>query len=606
MRTPGDSSKLILLVEDEKLVALSERLILENGGYDVTLAATGEEALELVREDDAIELVLMDIDLGGGIDGTEAAEEILKIRELPVVFLTAHSEEEMVARVKGITRYGYVLKNAGRFVLLESVSMAFELFESHRAMAEEIEVRRAAEQLLADRNIFIETILDNLPIGLAVNYIDEGRATYMNRRFTEIYGWPQEVLVDIPSVFEHVYPDPEYRRELMNQVLADLDSEDPERMQWENLRITRQDGSEASVSAKNIPIYDQNFMISTVQDTTERVATSALYRNILESANEGVLLVDPKGRIVETNRAYCDITGFSRDELITMTISDIDAQESREDTAAHLGAVGAHGGDRFMTRHRCKNGSLVDVDVSASAVPQAGGMIVSFVRDASELRKAQEALSEDNQALQEEVHHQAVLNREINHRVKNNLSLITSLLHLKQDGLPEGVDLSDIIHRIEAIRILYDQLQLGEATSEVVLGRYLSEILGKLFTSLSAENVDLAVSADELYVSPRMAVPLGIIANEIATNAVKHAFGPQGPRRFSLNLEVDDALCTLRLANSGEPLPAHFALDDTDSLGMRIVSGLVEQIRGSIEVIRSPETTFVIRFPRQNGAEADL
>lgn len=129
--------------------------------------------------------------------------------------------------------------------------------------------RREAEAALAERNTFIGTILDNLPIGLAVNYMDEGTATYMNRKFTEIYGWPKEDLADIADFFERVYPDPAYRKEVMDRVVEDMESGDPERMFWENVHITRKDGSRGWVTARNIPIPEQNFMISTVWDVTE-------------------------------------------------------------------------------------------------------------------------------------------------------------------------------------------------------------------------------------------------------------------------------------------------------------------------------------------------
>src|SRR6056297_3007206 len=81
-----------------------------------------------------ISLILMDIDLGKGMDGTEAAEKILESHELPIVFLTSHSEKEYVNRVKKITNYGYVLKNSGEFVLIEAIYMAFSLYEAHKEL----------------------------------------------------------------------------------------------------------------------------------------------------------------------------------------------------------------------------------------------------------------------------------------------------------------------------------------------------------------------------------------------------------------------------------------------------------------------------------------
>ena len=112
--------------------------------------------------------------------------------------------------------------------------------------------------------------MDNLPIGLAVNYFNEGTATYSNKRFEEIYGWPANELKDIETFFEKVYPDPAYRKEIQAQVLADIESGDLERMHWENLEVTGKDGSKKIVSASNIPLIEQNIMISTVQDVTER------------------------------------------------------------------------------------------------------------------------------------------------------------------------------------------------------------------------------------------------------------------------------------------------------------------------------------------------
>ncbi|MFP4432263.1 MAG: PAS domain-containing protein [Spirochaetaceae bacterium] len=125
----------ILLVEDQTIIALAESKTLRDAGFAVEIVHTGEEALRVAAERDDIDLVLMDIDLGPGMDGTEAAERILEVRTLPIVFLTSHAEQEVVEKVKGITRYGYVLKNSGRFVLIESIQMALELFSAHRTTA---------------------------------------------------------------------------------------------------------------------------------------------------------------------------------------------------------------------------------------------------------------------------------------------------------------------------------------------------------------------------------------------------------------------------------------------------------------------------------------
>lgn len=127
-----DTNKTILLVEDEAIISIVVTRTLKSFGYNVLTAGSGEKAVELSSSNDAIDLILMDIDLGTGIDGTEAAKQILEFRDLPIVFHTSHSEREMVDRVRGITRYGYVIKSSGDFVLQSSIEMAFELVEAHK------------------------------------------------------------------------------------------------------------------------------------------------------------------------------------------------------------------------------------------------------------------------------------------------------------------------------------------------------------------------------------------------------------------------------------------------------------------------------------------
>ncbi len=133
----------------------------------------------------------------------------------------------------------------------------------------EVRIQNMKEELL-QRNQFISTILENLPIGLAVHSIDEDKATYMNTKFEEIYGWPKEEINTLKKFFDHVYPDPNHRARVRNRVLQDLKSGDPARMVWEGFEVTGKNGTKKMVDAKNIPILDQRLIITTVQDVTER------------------------------------------------------------------------------------------------------------------------------------------------------------------------------------------------------------------------------------------------------------------------------------------------------------------------------------------------
>lgn len=159
---------LILLVEDELLVAMDEQMTLENAGYRVILAKNGEKAIEIVNRQSDIRMVLMDIDLGAGIDGSETASRILKHHDLPIMFLSGHTEPNVVNRTEEITSYGYIVKNSGDTVLLASIRMGFRLFEARKSAKDLSKIQETillvGQELIAEVNMehILQTASDNL------------------------------------------------------------------------------------------------------------------------------------------------------------------------------------------------------------------------------------------------------------------------------------------------------------------------------------------------------------------------------------------------------------------------------------------------------------
>ena len=157
MKSPVPHNKTILLVEDEVIVALAQKLELQKLGYSIITASSGNEAITATKINSDIDLVLMDIDLGSGIDGTETAELILKERDIPVVFLSSHTEQAIVEKTEKITSYGYVVKNSSITVLDASIKMAFRLFaEKRRVLNHQEKLKRINKRLEHSQHIILE------------------------------------------------------------------------------------------------------------------------------------------------------------------------------------------------------------------------------------------------------------------------------------------------------------------------------------------------------------------------------------------------------------------------------------------------------------------
>ncbi len=182
--------KKILLVEDEAIRALAEAQQITKYGFEVKTAYTGEKAIEIIGSNPDISLVLMDIDLGRGMDGTVTARKILEHHDLPIVFLSSHTEPAVVEKTEGISSYGYIVKNSGETVLIASIKMAFRLHKAH------VELKRQGERLLASEENLRITLNS---IGDAVISTDiRGMVVGMNQVAERLCGCRREEAVGKP------------------------------------------------------------------------------------------------------------------------------------------------------------------------------------------------------------------------------------------------------------------------------------------------------------------------------------------------------------------------------------------------------------------------
>jgi len=176
-------NKTILLVEDEAVTSLFISNLLKLWGYDVIKASSGDSAVDAAaKEQGLIDLILMDIDLGEGIHGPEAAQQILSSCDVPIVFHTSHDEREMVEKVRGITRYGYVIKNSGSFVLQSSIEMALELFYSHKQLV------KTTKSLIEQEVLFNQVFNQHSAVMLLIDP-QSGRIIDANHAAEKFYGY---------------------------------------------------------------------------------------------------------------------------------------------------------------------------------------------------------------------------------------------------------------------------------------------------------------------------------------------------------------------------------------------------------------------------------
>ncbi|MCF7938556.1 MAG: hypothetical protein K9L68_08155 [Spirochaetales bacterium] len=203
--------------------------------------------------------------------------------------------------------------------------------------------------------------------------------------------------------------------------------------------------------------------------------------------------------------------------------------------------------------------------------------------------------------LQQTLEEKDYLMKEIIHRVKNNLNMVTSLIQLKDKILGKEVDLSDITHQINAIRIVHEKLYKTEEIDTINVRDYVNELLHTIFSSFTEKYINLKSEIADITLDTKTAIPLGLIINEVATNAIKYGFDTGAEPVFSVTLKenTDQELYILTLSNNGRPFPEDIDLNNPNTLGLQLISVLTSQIKGNLELERAPHPVFTIRFPKE-------
>lgn len=232
------------------------------------------------------------------------------------------------------------------------------------------------------------------------------------------------------------------------------------------------------------------------------------------------------------------------------------------------------------------------------------------VRKATEKVSLIHALRAERDLLAQSLAEKEVLLQEVHHRVKNNLAVIASLLRLQASKMPDeclAIPLRESQHRVESMGLIHEQLYTNGDLREVDLARHAALLAGSLFHSYGVDpaRVSWRIAMNSLLLGVDQAIPVGLILNELVSNALKHAF-PNG-RHGSVLIEGDriDGKVQVIVRDDGVGVPPGVELVRTDSLGMHIIQILTRQLKGSFEVACGRPAAFKISFPEaQNGRQS--
>jgi PAS domain S-box-containing protein len=320
--------KTLLLVEDEAILAMNEKMQLEKYGYAVKTVNTGEKAVEAVKTMPEIDLVLMDINLGDGIDGTQAAQMILKDHDIPIVFVSSHSEREVVEKTERITSYGYVVKNSSITVLDASIKMAFRLFEANK------NTRTINKKLEATFDAFPDLVFE---VGLSGTFYDIHASNasllyltveeHIGRTVKEILP-PEAASIIMSAITEANDKGFSYGKQYQLPVSAGL--------RWFEISISRLESE-----------TEEPHFIYLSHDITERKkAEDAMLRSketaeiLLNIAAQIVMSFDEEGNITFLNDSGHALLGYTSPELIGKNWFDTCLpEEKKSDTKEYFERV---------------------------------------------------------------------------------------------------------------------------------------------------------------------------------------------------------------------------------------------------------------------------
>jgi PAS domain S-box-containing protein len=353
-----------------------------------------------------------------------------------------------------------------------------------------------------------------------------------------------------------------------------------------DLRLAMELARRAALTLDNVQLFQQSLL------------QGAMTTNLAEGA---VLLRAADRAIVYANPRFARMFGFPLHELLGVRIATLSSSLE----AAHTRMTeqldhSAHWHDEIECARNDGTHFWCSVSVSNFDHQEHGRVWIALFTDITERKSLEERTA---RAMQEK----DVLLKEIHHRVKNNLQVISSLFSLQRErthSLELKSLLSESQTRVESIALVHEQLYRSADLAAIDFDEYLRSLLAAIRSSYGADQLQTEISAKNVLLDVERAVPCALLVCELVSNSIKHAFGA-APGKVWVRVRQDrQGGIVLEVGDDGRGMPPDFDWRKTRALGLRLVQSLARQLRATIVVERSPGTRFILTFAGRTSKAA--
>jgi PAS domain S-box-containing protein len=448
---------------------------------------------------------------------------------------------------------------------------------------------------------------------MAVLIIQDDVAKYANEAYSKIIEYPiDEILTwEANKIFQTVHP--EDRKLVKEQARKKQIGIENGVITHYTYRIISRTGKVKWVEnySKTLQYGDKSADFITLIDITETIIAERAkqesenrYQNLVETMNEGLAIIDINNKITYVNPKLIRMVGFSREDLIDKTIFDFFGEKDKMIISNQLSKHKKDFPGIFEMEWHKKDGSTLYTMISTQQILDEQGNnsgSSAVITDITDLKKNEQELENRTESLEKALKEKESLMRELHHRVKNNLQIISAITVLHEATVDEktAVIFKEYQNRIKAMAKIHETLYRSEDIENIDMEGYVLNLIQNLILSYNVdpEKIKIIPKIDNFDLNISKAMHYGLIINELISNALKHAFPKNGKGRISVSiLKGEGDLITLIVEDDGIGLPSEIDFTNPSTMGLKIIKTSTNQLKGKIYLTKDNGTKWEIIF----------